>query len=359
MNSIAIYGAGYFGRAFLKAAQQQGEQVVFLLDEQKINSNDDIPVFFPEEADKNIKVIISLPPLRRTDRAAIKDKLMSFGYSNIVDFLDAMKLYPRVFEFYAQFEHLWMRNNKDKTIDDNSIGRLSNRLCDKESKELLNRIVKFRQTLSPEYYIYPDSQNEYFCSNVPIYRQNKTLRFVDCGAFNGDTMEDLMLLQRNGILDVEYCVSFEPDNQNLSQLNKAITKFIDRDIRARLLVYPCGVWSENTVLNFSEGQTSSSTFSGGNGGTSVPVVSIDNCLYGMAPSFIKMDIEGAEQQALSGAKSTIRKYKPTLAICVYHKPADLWEIPELIDDIWPGYDMYLRVHEHMGLSTVLYCVPRL
>ncbi|HPE80842.1 MAG TPA: hypothetical protein PKZ35_12640 [Gammaproteobacteria bacterium] len=50
--------------------------------------------------------------------------------------------------------------------------------------------------------------------------------------------------------------------------------------------------------------------------------------------------------------------QPLLAICVYHKPEDLWELPLLISEINPNYDMHLRVHSHMGLSTVLYCVPR-
>jgi hypothetical protein len=72
-----------------------------------------------------------------------------------------------------------------------------------------------------------------------------------------------------------------------------------------------------------------------------------------------MDIEGAEIEALCGAKECIRAYAPILTICVYHRPSDLWEIPLLIEEILPdGYDMYLRVHEHMGLSSVLYCLPK-
>ena len=67
---------------------------------------------------------------------------------------------------------------------------------------------------------------------------------------------------------------------------------------------------------------------------------------------------GAELAALEGAKSLIQTQQPVLAICVYHKPKDLWELPQFIDQLQPNYDMYLRVHEHLGLSTVLYCIPK-
>ncbi len=86
-------------------------------------------------------------------------------------------------------------------------------------------------------------------------------------------------------------------------------------------------------------------------------VSLDSTLLGSDVNFIKMDIEGSEIEALQGAKYLIKKNKPVLAICLYHKPDDLWEIPILINRIYNGYDMYLRVHGDMCLETVLYCIP--
>ncbi len=76
-----------------------------------------------------------------------------------------------------------------------------------------------------------------------------------------------------------------------------------------------------------------------------------------AIDLLKMDIEGAEQQASRGASQTIQTHRPVLAVSLYHRPADLWEIPLLIEEISPGYRMYLRVYGDMLLETVLYCLP--
>ena len=75
----------------------------------------------------------------------------------------------------------------------------------------------------------------------------------------------------------------------------------------------------------------------------------------MKPDYIKMDIEGAEKEALQGARETIKDFTPNLAISIYHKPEDLWEIPILINEINPNYDFFIRCHNHLCLETVLYC----
>lgn len=74
-------------------------------------------------------------------------------------------------------------------------------------------------------------------------------------------------------------------------------------------------------------------------------------------TFIKMDIEGAELEALHGCRDTIIKYRPKLAICVYHKPEDIIEIPSYIHEIVPEYKLYLRHHSKDLSETVLYALP--
>lgn len=80
-------------------------------------------------------------------------------------------------------------------------------------------------------------------------------------------------------------------------------------------------------------------------------------LFGEDVSFIKMDIEGAEMDALHGAAELIKSKKPKLAICIYHKLEDLWEIPLYIRSLVVGYDFYVRQHTPLYLETVLYAIP--
>ena len=73
-------------------------------------------------------------------------------------------------------------------------------------------------------------------------------------------------------------------------------------------------------------------------------------------TFIKMDVEGAELESLKGAEKTIRRDKPKLAICIYHKPEDMWTIPLYIKELVPEYKLYIRHHSSGVCETVLYAV---
>jgi hypothetical protein len=87
-------------------------------------------------------------------------------------------------------------------------------------------------------------------------------------------------------------------------------------------------------------------------------VCIDQETFDSLPSFIKMDIEGAEIDALNGARKTIQRAQPILAICVYHKPDHLWSIPLLISTFSDNYRFFLRPHDEEGWDLVCYAVPR-
>lgn len=92
------------------------------------------------------------------------------------------------------------------------------------------------------------------------------------------------------------------------------------------------------------------------GDTIVKGIRLDDFLCGNEVTFIKMDIEGSEMNALRGAENTIRKWKPKLAICVYHKPWDVVEIPNYIKSLVPDYNLFLRHHAFSYNETVLYAI---
>lgn len=89
--------------------------------------------------------------------------------------------------------------------------------------------------------------------------------------------------------------------------------------------------------------TSSGNALAESGGIPVEVVTVDEDID-EAVTFIKMDIEGAEQAAIKGCKRHIAEDKPKLALSLYHNNEDIWKIPRMIDEIVTGYKFYLRYH---------------
>lgn len=86
---------------------------------------------------------------------------------------------------------------------------------------------------------------------------------------------------------------------------------------------------------------------------------IDNILHGRDAAFVKMDIEGAECDAILGMKDTIKRCRPALAVCVYHKAEDLFRVPLLIDELGGGgYDMFLRHYSPTMIESVLYAAAK-
>ena len=90
-------------------------------------------------------------------------------------------------------------------------------------------------------------------------------------------------------------------------------------------------------------------------GEAVRVVSLDSFFVDLPLSFIKLDVEGMEYDTLLGARQTIAQYRPKIAVCVYHKPDDLFRIYSLLRDINPDYMFKLRHHSSLLMETVLYC----
>ena len=179
------------------------------------------------------------------------------------------------------------------------------------------------------------------CSNNEI--------FIDCGAFDGWSIKGFIEFC-GGKYDKIY--SFEPIP---SQYENTLININEAGIK-RVELIQKGVWNCKGVSNFVSNGGGSRI---DNEGTiPVELVSIDEVIpENEKVTFIKMDIEGAESQALQGAVNTIRRCKPKLAICIYHKPMDIIEIPILIKSILPEYKFYIRHHSPTRDETVLYALP--
>ena len=86
----------------------------------------------------------------------------------------------------------------------------------------------------------------------------------------------------------------------------------------------------------------------------IKTVALDDVVKDCEVGFIKLDIEGAEYAALQGAKQTLLRDKPFLAICVYHRRGDLLAIMDYLHGLIPEYRFWLRHYSFVGCDTVLY-----
>ena len=121
-----------------------------------------------------------------------------------------------------------------------------------------------------------------------------------------------------------------------------------------LSLFNLGAWNKKETLHFEKKAGRSSHKSE----TGIPINfdSVDNVINEPV-SFIKMDIEGAEKKALEGAKETIKKYKPKLYVCAYHRNEDFFALPEKILSLNPDYNIFLRHHPYIpAWETNFYCV---
>jgi len=182
--------------------------------------------------------------------------------------------------------------------------------------------------------------------SLPELPHHKDEIFVDVGAFDGMTSVDFIEWSK----EYKKIICFEADSKNISNCKKTLQK-----VTERYQIIDKAAWSTKTSICFDEKGTTNSKIDLSSSNT-VQAVTIDEALEGEKITFIKMDIEGAEMEALEGARQIIKECKPKLAICVYHKKEDIFEIPRLILNINPEYKFYLR-HYSLGLSdTVLYAI---
>lgn len=186
--------------------------------------------------------------------------------------------------------------------------------------------------------------NQYFDEDILMLTENET--YVDCGAFNGaDIVRFCEVVQGK----YNKIFAYEMDDNNL----KCLYDMIDEKNIYRCIVFEKGVGENVYTTKATKGKGSTSSV--GDGIDTVSIVSIDETINEPI-TFIKMDIEGYELNALKGARKSICKYKPKLAICVYHRFDDLWEIPQFLKSLGVDYKFYIRNYHRSSCECVLYAI---
>jgi len=223
-------------------------------------------------------------------------------------------------------------------------------LTDPASRAHLFGYIRWRLHLDYTALPGPCDEQEYFPGGLVAFKGRQC--YVDCGAYDGDTLRQFLGQVGEGFQGAHL---FEPDPANFQKLAARIRE-LPREVAGKVATYPVAAGAGPGRLRFqSDGAESSALSATGN--FEVPVVALDDILAGIAPTFLKMDIEGAEMEALHGASGLIRRHRPTLAICVYHRPDHPWKIPLLLKQLLPGHRIAIRPHAADGWEWVAYAVP--
>lgn len=173
---------------------------------------------------------------------------------------------------------------------------------------------------------------------------------LDCGGGLGDTA--VLFANRVGPSGRVFVFEFVEENQRLSVLNRGLNP----ELADRIVEVPLGVWSKSgEALRYED--ASVSTRVSGKGSLEATSVALDDFVAERGiekVDFIKMDVEGAERDAIAGAARTLREHAPRLAISAYHLHDDLYALPRLIRAINPEYGFWLDHHTIHREETVVY-----
>ena len=345
--TLAVYGAGNCGRDVLRVLGEVGYKIAAFLDlhAAEFGSVGDIPCHAPGSreaiglAGEGMTVLIAVFNFT-ADTGAIEIALRRDGFKSVLPYACLDAKFPGRLE-----SRFWLteRGFLDEHVTD--ILRGLELWDDDRSREIYLELVELRLTSNLQLLRAPDREHQYFPGDLPPLRE--PVRLIDAGAYTGDTLSSMRAFQ------LEAVAAFEPDARNFRDLRRWLDS--EGSGLKDVVLFPCGVDSETAMRSFHPGLGAASAIHAG-GGDMIQVVAMDDVLPRFRPTFIKLDIEGAEIAALNGAAGLIRAHRPRVAACVYHLPSHLWEVPLLLKELVPAHKLHLRYHGFNGFDVVAYAV---
>lgn len=248
-------------------------------------------------------------------------------------------------------------------------------------------ILLYRLTLNPFYLTACSVGHNFEKFSFDSYGMNRRFFqfsdneiYVDGGAFTGDTIALFIRAVQGKFRHIH---SFEPSAGNNRTIRELVSRLQDRylePLQSRITLHEKGLWDADTTLLFNPCEAGANEASGPivnpasahlveagvvghivdhdsneRASIKVPVTTIDGATD-MDATFIKLEIEGAELQALNGARGTIARSRPKMAISIYHKPEDLETLLEFVLQTGQDYQLGFRQHNpNCPDAMVLYC----
>lgn len=349
---VAILGADNLGGIIHRALTRAGHGNLFFLDDVRTDAVNiglpHVPVYRPgqepvaegDRATLPVVIAVGLSPMRR-----IALRLAERGYRRIHAYLALVRCYrEELGDLY------WIGDPAVAQEHSGHLARVADLWADPASRDDYARICRVLTAHSWRDLPEPSRDPQYLPADIPGWPGRLPMRVVDAGAYIGDTLDSLA----GSGHPIESYLALEPDRSNHAALVQALTSHSGRFSG---LALPCALTGSLRMVHFDDGRGKASRLASAEGGTAILGLDLDSLVVAWNPTLIKMDIEGAEVDALNGGAAALQRHRPALAICMYHDQRHFWEIPELVHRLLPMHRLHLRVHGHCLFETVLYAVP--
>jgi len=320
-NGFIAYGYGNYGKECSKYFFENNSDVIAFADKNYLlwggKTEEGYDVISPAEmVTMGYDILIKLCVLQRAD--TVENELRSAGFTNIEK--AKIKLHSG-----------YVKNARKLLYDD-------------LSEKSFDVCVNFWETGDTSGFAEIYTPDIYFLKDIFQFDSDEV--YIDVGGYDGNDSEHFIKLTNGSF---KHIYIFEPISKMMSVCRE---KFADNN---RVSVLQSALGDEVKDVFFSENGGASRQNK--HGSETVRVLVLDKMTI-FPPTLIKMDVEGSELEVLNGMKQKIATHKPKLAICLYHKPRDIYEIPLWIAKNFPFYKQYIRQHQaNDTLELVLYCVP--
>lgn len=348
---VVLVGAGNLGKRAAAAMRADGETPAAFADRDSGRvgqSIDGVPVMTIADATARhpeaVFVVTIWGALSTHRIAATQRELASCGVTRIASFAHLFWKYrTRLPHYLLDLPHLVLDKGAEVT---RALALFQN----ETSRTEYVAQVQARLTGAVHALGEPVSHPQYLADDLIAWREDESV--VDGGAFSGDTLTS-WIAHRGTAFSAWH--AFEPQPDNARAFTRAVMSLPD-NVRDRVMLRPVALGVRRGRTGFSDRGGADATASM-EGGVTVDIAALDELRLKPAPSFVKLDIEGAEIDALAGMRATVRRNRPVLAVCAYHRPDHLWRVPLAMALACEGYDFFLRPHGAEGWDLVCYAVP--
>jgi len=352
-----VYGAGIYGKALVDTLLEQGRVPKAILDRSpKAGSYKDVPIIqFTSLMSADERPVL----LTVLGYSSVEADVKAAGYTTVIDALTVMALVPDSVAALNQCGFLWMQSPAALQYDVDACPAFYRLLADERSRQTFVQLCNFRQFPSANFYPEPETYEMYFPQDIAGLYDYPEIRLLDVGAFDGDTLAGFY---RRWPQRMASYTGLEISSANISALWQRVQRMGLEPERVNVIKGAVGV--QTGVQLAIEENKSATRIRIVADGESVDPTELVSCMdlgeiaAQQQCNVLKMDIEGADYMALKQAIPYIKAQCPTLALSVYHRPQDLWQMPLLVESACPGrYRWFIRQEGHWGLETICYGVP--